>query len=221
MNISINDLEKSIKIIFKNATAQSANSVYEKIDNGYRLVIDFKNIFFNKSNVIFTKLIFEVDNEKMYLLPNKTDSEFQFKYLFDLNCNYKVHIFDTIDEFEKIFSKILSEYKFGENIKILSRFIKSPSSLINNWFSENGIRNISIYDVKLDERYKIVPCKSLFFNFIINLNNQMEINLTLRKENKSNYIFDFKIYDDTIKEERPNLSTMIQVIGETLKTKYV
>jgi len=89
------------------------------------------------------------------------------------------------------------------------------------WFSENGVRNISVYDVKLDEKYKIIPCKSLFFSFEINLNNQIDINLTLKKDGNTNYVFDFKIYDDTIKEERQNLSTMIQVIGETLKTKYI
>jgi hypothetical protein len=130
-------------------------------------------------------------------------------------------MFSNLDELEKLVSSIFIDNKFGDNIKILSSFIKSPSSLINNWFSENGVRNISIYDVKMDEKYKIIPCKSLFFSFAINLNNQIDIDLTLKKDNNTNYIFDFKIYDDTIKEERENLSTMIQVIGETLKTKYI
>jgi len=217
--ISIKDIETSLKKVFSNASIQSIDSVYEKTKKGYSLVIDFKNLFLSKTNIIFTKLIFEVDKDKTYLLSN--DDNFQFKYLFDINCNYKIRMFSNLDELEKLVSSIFIDNKFGDNIKILSSFIKSPSSLINNWFSENGVRNISIYDVKMDEKYKIIPCKSLFFSFAINLNNQIDIDLTLKKDNNTNYIFDFKIYDNTIKEERENLSTMIQVIGETLKTKYI
>jgi len=219
MAISIKNIESSLKKVFQKSSIQSVDSVYEKITSGYSLVIDLKNLFHDETNIIFTKIIFEVDKDKTYLLEN--NNEYQLKYLYDINCNYKVHMFGSVNDFEKTLSSILTENKFGDNIKILSEFIKSPSSLINNWFSDNNIRNISVYDVKLNEKYKIIPCKSLFFSFGINLNNQMDINLTLRKEDKTNYIFDFKIYDDTIKEERQNLSTMVQTIGETLKTKYI
>jgi len=219
MTITISDINRSLKEVFKNSSVQSADSVYEKTNDGYLLVIDFKNLFFEKTNIIFTKLIFEVDENKIYLKPVKKG--YQFKYLFDINCNYKIRIFDTTTDFEKILSNILINKDFGNNIKILSKFIKSPSSLINEWFSKNNVKNLSIYNVKLDEKYKIIPCKSLFFSFIINLNNQININLTIKKEDKSNYLFDFKIYDKTIREERDNLSTMVQVIGETLKTKYI
>lgn len=220
MIITIKDIEKSLKDILDDSSVQSSNSTYEKIDDGYRLIIDIKNLFYDKSNIIYTKMIFYVDDNKIYLLPNK-DGDFQFRYLFDINCNYKLHIFENVDNFKNILLDILKNKKFGNNIRILSEFIKSPCTLINNWFSENGVRNISVYDVKLDERYKIIPCKNIFFNFNINLNNQIDINLTLRKEDKSNYIFNFKIYDNTIEEETQNLSTMIQTIGNTIKNKYV
>jgi len=217
--LSIKNIETSLKKVLSKSSVQSIDSVYEKTNKGYSLVIDFKNLFLNKTNIIFTKLIFEVDKDKIYLLED--NNNYQLKYLFDINCNYKVHMFSGIDDLEKLLSSIFNNNKFGDNIKILSTFIKSPSSLVNNWFSENGVRNISVYDVKMDEKYKIIPCKSLFFSFEINLNNQIDINLTLKKEGNTNYVFDFKIYDDTIKEERQNLSTMVQVIGETLKTKYI
>lgn len=220
MNISIFDLEKKVKDILGDSSIQSIESVYEDIDNGYRLVIDLKNIFLKKNNIFYTKLIFYVDDDKTYLMPNEND-EFKFKYLFDINCYYKVHIFEDLDDFGDIFLKIIKNNKFGDNIKILSEFIKSPSSLINNWFNENNVRNISVYNVKLDERYDILPCKKLFFNFIINLNNQMDINLTLKKDSKTNYIYNFKIYDETIDIERPNLSTLIETIGNTIKNKYI
>lgn len=220
MAISIFELEKTLKTILNDASIQSSDNVYEKIDNGYRLVIDLKNLFWERTNIIYTKLIFYTDENKSYLIPNK-NNEFKFKYLYDLNCDYKLHIFNNLSEFEKMFLDIIKKNKFGDNLKILSNFIKSPGSLINNWFNDNNIRNISVYDIKLDERYDILPCKRLFFNFIINLNNQMNINLTLKKEDNTNYIYDFKIYDDTIEVDRPNLSTLIQTIGETIKSKYV
>jgi hypothetical protein len=220
MAISIFELEKTLKTILNDASIQSSDNVYEKIDDGYRLVIDLKNLFWERTNIIYTKLIFYTDENKTYLIPNK-NNEFKFKYLYDLNCDYKLHIFNNLNEFEKMFLDIIKKNKFGNNLKILSNFIKSPGSLINNWFNDNNIRNISVYDIKLDERYDILPCKRLFFNFIINLNNQMNINLTLKKEDNTNYIYDFKIYDDTIEVDRPNLSTLIQSIGETIKSKYV
>lgn len=220
MIITIQDIEKAIKNIFNESTAQSVDSVYEKADGGYRLVIDIKNLFYKKTNIIYTKLLFNVDENKVYLLPNKSDS-YQFKYLYDINCNYDLYYFDTIEDFESKIKSIMSENKFGKNIKILSQFIKSPSSLINNWFSENNVRNISVFNVSLDERYKIIACKSIFFHFTINLNNQMDISLIVEKDGKNNYIYTFKIYDKTINIEKPDLSTLVEVIGDTLRSKYV
>lgn len=220
MIIAIKEIEDVLKEIFKNSSIQFINSVYEKSSNGYKLVIDLKNIFLDKKNIIYTKLLFEVDDNKIYLQPND-NKEYNFKYLYDINCNYKMHIFETKNEFKTKFISIINGFEFGENIKILSEFIKSPSSLINNWFFDNGVKNISVYDVKLDERYKIIPCKSLFFNFIINLNNQLDINFSLKKESNNNYIFNFKIYDDTFQEETTNLFNMVEIIGETLKNKYI
>jgi len=220
MVISIKDIEESIRNVFKDTTFQSSNSVYEKTKDGYMLVVDFKNLFFSNVNIIFTKFTFNVDKNKMYLLPNSDDLH-QFKYLYDINCNYQMKIFESKSEFERLLNNIVNKNKFGSNIKILSSFIKSPSSLINNWFSENNVRNVSIFNVKLDERYKIIPCKTLFFNFIIDMNGQMELKLTIQKESDNNYIFTFKMNDSTLTEERPNLSTMVQVIGNTIKTKYI
>lgn len=218
--ITVKDIETTLKNALSDASVQSADSTYEKTDDGYRLVIDIKNLFMERTNVIYTKFIFYVDKNKIYLLPSD-NGIFQFRYLYDINCNYNVVQFDDIGELERIIKKIISKNKFGDNIKILSRFIKSPGTLINKWFSDNGVRNISVYEVRVDDRYKIIPCKSLSFNFVINLNNQMEIKLSLSKENKSDYVFVFRIYDDTIKEERSNLSTLVQTIGDTIKTKYV
>lgn len=220
MTISIKNLEKDLKEAFKNSTVQSIDSVYEKSDNGYRLVIDIKNLFGKKTNVIYTKFIFYTDGDKIYLSENQSGRH-TFRYLYDINCNYVIKEFDNEDELKNIIVNIIENNKFGENIKILSNFIKSPGFLINDWFSKNGINNVSVFNVKLDNRYKILPCKSLLFNFDISLNEQMNIDLIIQKERDSDYIYKFRIYDDVITEERQNLSTLIETIGTVIKTKYV
>jgi len=217
--ISLKDVNNTIKTIFNKSSIQSVDSIYEKQNNGYKLVIDIKNLYLNEINIIFTKLIFDVDDNKTYLLPN--ENNFQLKYLYDINCNYKIKIFDNLMDLKQVLIDIFHKNQFGDDIKMLSEFIKSPGSLINNWFSNNNIRNISVYNVKMDFLTKITSCKSLSFNFIINLNNQIDINFTLIKHDNTEYEFIFKIHNDTIKEVRSNLKLMIQVIGETLKTKYV
>jgi len=65
--VSIKDIETTLKKVLSNASVQSIDSVYEKTKKGYLLVIDFKNLFLNKTNIIFTKLIFEVDKDKIAL----------------------------------------------------------------------------------------------------------------------------------------------------------
>jgi len=217
--ISLKDVNNTIKDIFNETTIQSVDSIYDKQKNGYKLVIDIKNLYLENTNVIFTKLIFNVDNTKTYLLP--TDENFQMNYLYDINCNYKVKMFDNLFDLKQILSDIFNRNQFGKDIKLLSEFIKSPGTLINEWFSNNDIRNISVYNVKLNFLTKITPCKSLSFNFIINLNNQIDIDFTINKQDETEFEFIFKIHNDTIKEIRSDLRLMIQVIGETLKTKYV
>jgi hypothetical protein len=218
--ISLKDLDKLIKDTFIDVSAQSVNSVYEKTDKGYLLVIDIKNLFYKNVNVIYTKFIFDVDKTKTYLIP-KSDKNFIFKYLYDINCNYQVKLFSNLVELKNILIKIIKKNQFGDNIKTLSNFIKSPSTLLNDWFSENNVRNISVYDTTLDERYKIMPCKMLFFMFNINLNDQIDIKFIIKKETTNNYIFTIKIHNKTYEEERTSLNSLISTLGETIKTKYI
>ena len=190
MAILIGELIDKIKKVFDSTKVLSVDSVYEKIDNSnnLRLVISMNKILYDDVNIIYTKLIFNTDTNKTELTKN------YFTYLFDINCEYVRVEFTSLDDFSTKISNIFKENKFGENIKILSKFVKSPSTLINTWFTENKITNLSVTNVK-EDKISIMPCKSLFFDFDIALNNN--------------------IYEDKQKD----LKSLVETIGDNLKNK--
>lgn len=214
MEILISDLVNKIKEVFDSTKVLSVESVYEKIDNSddLRLVISMNKILYDDVNIIYTKIIFTVDSTKSKLLKN------YFTYLFDINCEYVRIEFTDLQDFTTKISNIFKENKFGENIKILSKFVKSPSTLINEWFQENKITNISVINVK-EEKISIMPCKSMFFNFIIDLNNNQNVDLTISKEGESEYVFKFKIFNNIYEEKLSNLKSLVETIGSSLKNK--
>lgn len=214
--ISIRDIEGAIKDAMRGSEIQFSDSVYEEKDGKLRLIIFFNRLFSKDNVVLYTKLLFEVDKNKEYLVENKNDQNF-FKYLYDINCQYKMKIIDDINDFRNQWSKIIKQNDFGSNIKILSEFIKHPAFVINDWFNKENIKDISITGFKYDPKMKIVPCKSLSFHFILNINNSEDMELFIRKEGKNDYVLTFKIKGENINIEKSDLNTLIQTIGETLK----
>jgi len=214
MNILVGDLVNKVKDVFNSTKVLSVESVYEKISGteDLRLVISMNKILYDDVNIIYTKIIFTCDNTKSKITKNN------FTYLFDINCEYVRIEFNTLEEFSNKISDIFKENKFGENIKILSKFVKSPSTLINKWFQENKISDISVINVK-EEKISIMPCKSMFFNFIIDLSNNKNVNLTISKEGEKEYIFKFKIFDNIYEDKQTNLKNLIEIIGDNLKNK--
>lgn len=213
MNITIEEINNSIKDIFKEAEILSSNSVYEKIEgsDNLKLVIFFNKMFEEKSSVLYTKIIFIVNKEKTQLVENS------FSYLYDINCIYQKMNFVDINDFEKKIRNIFDKKKFGRNLTILSEFVEKPAFLINNWFQKNDITEYSIFNVKYGPKMYIMPCKSLFFSFNINIDNTTDIEFIIRKEDKLKFSFSFKIYDKTITVEKNDLDDLIETIGNTLK----
>lgn len=214
MEILVGDLINKIKEVFDSTKVLSVESVYEKIENSndLRLVISMNKILYDDINIIYTKLIFNSDNTKSKLTKNN------FTYLFDINCEYVRTDFINLDDFSTKIKNIFKENKFGENIKILSKFIKSPATLINQWFQENKITDISVINVK-EEKISIMPCKSMFFNFTIDLNNNQSVYLTIDKDGEKEYIFKFKIFDNIYEDKKLNLKSLVETIGDNLKNK--
>ena len=215
MDIIISDLVDAINSSFDSTKVLSVDSVYEKIDdsNELKLIIFLNRVLYNDINIIYTKLIFVVDGGK-YKLTKK-----YFTYLYDINCEYIRVDFEDLEDFKSKIQDVFKENKFGDNIKILSKFIRSPAVLVNEWLSENDISDISVTGFKYEPKIKIMPCKSLFFSFGINLSNDQSIELEITKEKEKFYIFKFKILDKYVTVEQENLNNLVQVIGETLKNK--
>lgn len=213
MNISIEEISNAFKDEFKDADVLFTDHVYEKIENSdnLKLVIFINKLFEKNISVLYTKFIFVVDSEKKYLVNNS------FSYLYDINCVYNQENFEDIEDFKNRIRKIYDDKKFGDNLKILSKFIESPSFLINEWLEDNDVTNISIVNVEYNPKIHIIPCKSLFFSFNLNINNTENVELIIKKENDNVFVLDFKIYDKTISVEKQNLSTLVETIGDTLK----
>ena len=214
MDILISELVNEIKEAFDSTKVRSVESVYEKIENSdeLKLIISMNKILYDDINIIYTKIIFFTDINKSKLTRG------YFSYLYDINCEYIRINFNTLEEFSNKIKDVFNKDKFGENIKILSKFIKSPSTLINTWFQENNITDISVINVS-EKKIDIMPCKSLFFNFIIEMNNNQNVDLTITKENDKDFLFNFNC-NNNIYEDRDNtLKRLIETIGDNLKNK--
>ena len=116
MEITIKDIEKSIKKILGDSDVLNTDSVYEQINgsNDLKLVI-FINKLFGESTILYTKIIFKVNSGKTKLTSNS------FLYLYDINCKYVSVDFSDTNDFEKKLKSIFENNKF-ENIPY-GRFI--------------------------------------------------------------------------------------------------
>ena len=211
MNITIEEVEKTIKTVLGDSDILNTSSVYEHIkgeDNKQKLVIFFNKIFGDHDSILYTKMIFITDIEKVNLVDNT------FLYLYDINCQYNNVDFEDLEELEKKLEDIIQKAKFGPNLKILSEFIEKPSFLINDWLKEHKVNNFSVSSIKYNPKTHIVPCKSLFFSFDIEING-LSISLNITKENTFNY--SFMINNETIVIEKNDLRTLVETIGDTLK----
>jgi len=215
MNISVGDLVNKIKQVFDSSKVQSVDTVYERIENSedLKLIVFLNRILYDDINIIYTKLIFISDKTKTNIVKN------YFTYLFDINCEYHRINFSDVDDFSNKITDIFKNNKFGNNIKILSKFIKSPATLINEWFRENEVSDISVTGFKYEPKIKIMPCKSLFFSFEISISTSQTVKLEISKEKENKYLFEFKIFDQIYNEEQSDLNNLVQVIGNALKNK--
>lgn len=213
--ISIQEIYDGLKEVFANDDVFSTDSVYEKEGNQLRLIISICKLFSENQVIIYTKLIFNVDNNKSYLTSNT------FKYLYEINCQYSNDIvFNDIQDFKTKIGEIINNNRFGKDLKILSEFIKKPEHTIDGWFYDNKIKNISITGFKYEPDVKNIPCEELDFRFQMTINDQDEIELILKKNGPNKFQYSFVIFDKKKTIDKPNIETLIQTIGETIRDSY-
>lgn len=215
MKITVENIVNTIKTIFDDTKLSSIETIYEKIDNStdLKLILFFHNVFYDKTNIIYTKLIFTVNNNKTVIENNS------FMYLYDINCEYKKVEFDSIENFKSKIRNVFDNRKFGKQIIALSDFIKNPTTLINKWLSDNDVVDKSLIGFKYEPKITIMPCKSLFFNFDMNLNDKFDLNLIILKENSGQYDLIFKINGKEHDIKINSLNQLVQEIGSFIKHK--
>lgn len=215
MAILLSDLENKIDKIFNTSKVLSVNSVFEKISGSdeLRLVIFLNKILYDDIYLIYTKLIFITDSQKVKLTKNF------FNYLYEINCEWVRVEFEDLEDLTGKIQSIFDDNRFGNDLKILSEFMKSPAVLINEWLGENEISDLSVTNFNYEPKVKIMPCKSLFFSFTISLSNNEEITMEIKKEKNNLYFFKFNILNEYHTVQQDNLNNLVDVIGDTLKNK--
>ena len=111
--ISIAEIEKVFRNVFDDTKVSSVKTLYDydKIRKETKLIISINNLFYNETNIIFTKFVFIVDDKKEKLKKN------QFSYLYDINCDFRTISFDDTDEMIIKMNELLEGEKFGQNLK--------------------------------------------------------------------------------------------------------
>jgi hypothetical protein len=213
MNISLEILQNIINEMFDESKVSSVETIFEKTEDeqGLKMIVFIHNLFFNKTNIIYGKLMFFVDNQKVNILKNN------FTYLYDINCDYRRVNFTDIEDLKTKLKRVFYSRMFGSDIKILSDIMTKPATFIDKWFKDNDMNEYSVYSFKYEPQNKIMPCKNLFFNFVLNLNNKENIEIVLVKEKNDEYILKFKC-NDIIKDSTiHNLDDFINEIGIYIK----
>lgn len=212
--ISLIDLENLISKVFDSSKIHSIKTLYEKTDDGLKLVVAINNLFFDKSNILHTKFIFFVDDDKTKIIRNN------FKYLYDINCEYKDVNFDDIIQLEEIMNTILNKKEFGYDITSISDIYVTMATDINKLLKDNDIYNSSIYNVEYSPMVDIVPCDAFSFNFKININDTTEVKLNIKKISKSEYIYSFKHNEWSEDTTKSDIKGTVDTVLEVLK-KYI
>jgi len=209
--IGLSELNSVIKKIFNDTKVSSVGTTYEKFDDGYKIIITINNIFYNKTNIIHTKLVFYTDKNKSKLINN------YFDYLYDINCVFKRIKFDDIYNLESKINNIFDNKKFGEDIKTLSDINVVLSTTVNKWLKDNDIDTISLYNITYNPLVDSLPCDSMFFEFDINLDDIRHLKMNIKKLDKNEFKISFSenewFKDITI----DSLKAIPQTIGEIVK----
>ena len=215
MKITIEEISNVILEVLGETKLKSLDHVYEQHGGQLKLIMSFHNLNLIHDVLIHTKLIFNVDDGKVFLSNN------QFTYLYDLNCSYKMMMFEDTEEARELLTEVFFDFSFGEDIRQLSTFIASPSRMVNEYLNDVGFNKTSVLTVDYQPKFNIVECSSFTADFNIDLINDYKFDLSIKKIEESHYEFTFKINDKYIKKELTTLVNSIPAaIGEVIKTNF-
>lgn len=216
----ISEVEDIFKEVFneEKGLVRSIETVYETPEHGefLKLVISLHGLTSDDVSIIHTKFIFKVDKDKRSL------SQDSFIYLYDINCIYHKIEFNSVLDMKKKVEDIIESNDFGEDMQILSDFIEAPAMFLNYYMRRENITDYSIFDVEYQPRFKTTPCDRTTFDFKININNNYEMFLSVRKvdrvdeEELDTYKFQFKFMDEILTTESDTLKNFHFTIGSNI-----
>jgi hypothetical protein len=219
MEIKISEIEEIfIELFEKNedVVVSSIDTVYETPEDGdfLKLVISIHGLSSEDISIIHTKFIFKTDVERRNVIENS------FIYLYELNCVYHKIEFDNIVDLKKKVEDIVDSNDFGQDLQILSDFIEAPSMFLNYYMRRANITDYSIFDVEYSPKFKTTPCDKTTFDFKLNINNQYDMELSIRKVEKVNeedvdtYKYQFRFMDEIETYETDTLKNLHFFIGD-------
>lgn len=218
--IKISEVENIFREVFdeESGMVSSVETLYESTkDNKFlKLVISIHGLRAEDAAIIHTKFIFKVNLEKTHL-ENKS-----FIYLYDINCVYHKVDFDSILDLKQRIEDIVQSNDFGEDIQTLSDFIEAPAMFLNYYMRKNKITDYSIFEVKYQPKFKTTPCSKTTFDFEININNNYEIDLSIKKEvsednpSESYYRFFFKFMGEVLETDAEDIKNLHLLIGSNI-----
>jgi hypothetical protein len=209
--VSLYELNNLIKKIFDDNKVSSVKIVHDKVKNGYSLIVTINNLFYEKTNIIYTKLIFNINDDKTKLRND------HFYYLYDINCIFKkVKFGDSIDLESKL-KDIFDNKKFGDDIIKLSDLNVKLTILVNEWLEKENINSVSLFGINYNPMVDNIPCDSMSFNFDININDTRIIKMLIRKINTDEFKITFSENDWFYDTSTNDLESIPQTIGEMVK----
>ncbi len=200
MDIKISEIEQIFKDVFEeeDGVVNSVDTVYEMSSDEkfYKLVISIHGLATQDTSIIHTKFIFKTDLQKKSIVENS------FIYLYDINCVYHKMEFSSVVDLQTKIEDVIDSNNFGNDLKILSDFIEAPAMFLNYYMRRAKITDYSIFDVEYEPKFKTTPCDKTTFDFKININNNYNMELSIRKidreddEELDTYKFQFRFMDD-------------------------
>jgi len=214
--LTLKQVDDTIKEIFTDKLVKSVDIVYQKKGDFYMLVISIHGLELDDTIILHTKFIFPTNIEKTGLINNK------FSYLRDLGCGYKYVEFeeDNMNDLKERIMDILNSNDFSDDLKDVSEFLSdSPDSRINSFLYQRGIETISVHEVRYDPKFKISPCEDTTYDFDLNINNNYEVNVSIKRDlpykDNSTFTISFK-FNDIQTIEVDSMGNIGEVIGEEL-----
>ena len=132
----------------------------------------------------------------------------------------------NIDEIQRVVKEILAQLGVEATISAKIMAEDERETLAVNIQSEEANLLIGQNGTNLQALQHLVRVVSKQktteeINFIIDVNNEYEVELNIIKEKEGLFTFSFKFFDKTVTIEKNNLNTLVETIGDTLKNNLI